>query len=61
MTSLVREAPQPAVLQDADACVGVTHGALAKAAVARVAAGHQTVVAGRIAAESETRTKQPTA
>jgi hypothetical protein len=31
---------QPAVLQAADACVGVTHGALTKAAVARFAAGH---------------------
>ncbi len=30
---------QPAVLQAADACVGVTHGALTKAAVARFAAG----------------------
>jgi ABC-type transport system involved in multi-copper enzyme maturation permease subunit len=29
-----------AVLQAADACVGVTHGALTKAAVARFAAGH---------------------
>jgi hypothetical protein len=31
---------QPAVLQAADACVGATHGALTKAAVARFAAGH---------------------
>jgi hypothetical protein len=31
---------RPAVLQAADACVGVTHGALTKAAVARFAAGH---------------------
>jgi hypothetical protein len=31
---------QPAVLQAADACVGVTHGALTKAAVARFVAGH---------------------
>jgi hypothetical protein len=31
---------QPAVLQAADACVSVTHGALTKAAVARFAAGH---------------------
>jgi hypothetical protein len=31
---------QAGVLQDADACVGVTHGALTKAAVARFAAGH---------------------
>jgi hypothetical protein len=30
----------PAVLQAADACVGVTHGALTKAAVARFVAGH---------------------
>ena len=30
---------QPAVVQAADACVGVTHGALTKAAVARFAAG----------------------
>ena len=30
---------QPAVLQAADACVGVTHGVLTKAAVARFAAG----------------------
>jgi hypothetical protein len=31
---------QPALLQAADACVGVTHGALTKAAVARFVAGH---------------------
>jgi hypothetical protein len=31
---------QPGVLQDADACVSVTHGALTKAAIARFAAGH---------------------
>jgi len=31
---------QPAVLQAADACVSVTHGALTKAAVARFATGH---------------------
>jgi hypothetical protein len=31
---------QPAVQQAADACVGVTHGALTKAAVARFVAGH---------------------
>ena len=30
---------QPALLQAADACVGVTHGFLTKAAVARFAAG----------------------
>ena len=30
---------QPGVLQAADACVSVTHGALTKAAVARFAAG----------------------
>ncbi len=31
---------QPAVLQAADSCVSVTHGALTKAAVARFVAGH---------------------
>ena len=31
---------QPAVLQAGDACVGVTHGLLTKAAVARFVAGH---------------------
>jgi hypothetical protein len=31
---------QPALLRAADACVGVTHGALTKAAVARFVAGH---------------------
>jgi hypothetical protein len=31
---------QPAVVQAADACVGVTHGFLTKAAVARFVAGH---------------------
>jgi hypothetical protein len=31
---------QPGVLQDADVCVSVTHGALTKAAVAHFAAGH---------------------
>ena len=31
---------RPALLQAADACVSVTHGALTKAAVARFAAGH---------------------
>jgi hypothetical protein len=31
---------QPGLLQAADACVGVTHGALTKAAVARFVAGH---------------------
>jgi len=31
---------QPGVVQAADACVSVTHGALTKAAVARFAAGH---------------------
>ena len=31
---------QPAVLQAADACVGVTHGVITKAVVARFVAGH---------------------
>ncbi len=31
---------QPAVLQAGDACVGVTHGLLTRAAVARFVAGH---------------------
>jgi hypothetical protein len=31
---------QPAVIQAADACVGVTHGFLTRAAVARFVAGH---------------------
>jgi hypothetical protein len=31
---------QPALLRAADACVGVTHGALTKAAVARFVSGH---------------------
>ena len=31
---------QPAVLQAGDACVGVTHGAITKAIVARFVAGH---------------------
>ena len=31
---------QPAVMQAADACVGVTHGFITKAAVARFVAGH---------------------
>jgi hypothetical protein len=31
---------QPAVIEAADACVGVTHGFITRAAVARFVAGH---------------------
>jgi hypothetical protein len=31
---------QPALVQAADACVGVTHGVITKAVVARFVAGH---------------------